>query len=198
MSSDSVNGKIVLGGVEALGEPRSPVVGPRRARISRPLAVPPTSRGRWGSAWLVDLPAIRRKLAAGMPADAMLAHWVIEAPWSSEVVHSYSLVLIHLRFSPHHAPVVRYVDGATHEVALLAISPQADREVMLTQPSPADAWLRPAVFGAQLVSASDEAAVRKAGQVVDLVCQGRLSPHPTHARAWAEILGDNMMRRAEI
>lgn len=185
-----------LAGASALSEPLAPVVGPRRCRISCPLTHPPTTRGRFGAAWRVDLGAVRRRAGAGAAADAMVAHWIIEAPWSSEVVHSYSLIVVHLRFSLLHAPVVRYLEGATHEVALIALHPGADRAALLAAPASTDVWLRPAVFGAQIAASDDAAAVSRAGHAIDLICAGRLSPHPTHVRSWVELFGDNMMRRS--
>lgn len=142
---------------------------------------------------------VRRKQAVGAATvkDAMVAHWIVEAPWSSEVVHSYSLICVHLRFELPLAPVVRYIEGATHEVALLAIHPQVDRIHMLHEPVRMDSWLRPAVFAAQIVAKDDAAAINRCGHAVELVCAGRLSPHPTHARDWAELFGDNMLRAAE-
>ena len=146
-----INGVPVLGSAIRPGELLAPVVGARPCRISRPLSVTPDHRGRFGRAWRVDLTAARKKVPLGAPPDAMVAHWVVEAPWSSEVVHSYSLVLTHLRFDMFHASVVRYLEGATHEVALIAIHPQADREAMLSAPMDMGSWLRPAVFAAQVV-----------------------------------------------
>ena len=185
-----------LGGAASGPEPLSPVVGPRRCRVTRPVASPPHYTGRWGRAWRVDLAAARKKRPHGAPPDAMIVHWVVEAPYSSEVVHSYSLMLVHLRFDFVHAPVTRYLDGATHEVALVAIHPEADRDAMLAAPAEVDGWLAPPVFGAQIVASSDEAAEGRVLHAVDLICSGRLSPHPTHARSWVELFGDNMLRRA--
>lgn len=176
-------------------EPLSPVVGPRMCRISRPMPVQPDYRGRYARAWVVDIRTIRSRLPPGAPPDATIAHWVLEAPWSSEVVHSYSLIAVHLRFDLHHAPVARYLEGATHEVALMAIHPMADREAMLRAPTEQDNWLRPTVFAAQFVASDDEAAGRRLMEAIGLVGDGRLSPHPTHFRAWAALFGDNMLRR---
>lgn len=194
--SSEVNGQITLAGVEALAEPLSPVVGARRCRVSRPLAAPATMRGRFGSAWRVDLAAARKRMPPGAPPDATVVHWVVEAPWSSEVVHSYSLMCVHLRFTLQHAPVIHYLEGATHEVALIAIHPEADRAAMLAGPADMSSWLRPAVFSAQIIATDDVAAAGRIARAVDLICAGRLSPHPTHVRAWVELFGDNMMRRA--
>lgn len=183
-----------LGGVE--DEPLAPVVGSRQCRITRPLAAPAAHRGRFGRAWRVDLAVARKKLPFGAPPDAVVAHWLVEAPWSSEVVHSYSLICIHLWFTFFNQPVTRYLEGATHEVSLIAIHPEADRAAMLIEPTDPRVWLSPQVFTAQIIASGDEAAAARVGHAVELVCDGRLSPHPTHARSWAHLFGDNMMRQA--
>lgn len=171
-----------------------PVVGPARARISRPLlGVAPAVRGSYGRAWLSDLDAIRRARSLLAPRDALLAHWVVEAPWSSLVVHSYSLLLMHLRFMFGKRPVIEYLQGATHEVHLLAIHPEADRAAMLCGPIDSQNWLAPPVFAAQIAEPDDAAACARAARAVELVCQGRVSPHPAHVGAWIELFGDNML-----
>lgn len=174
-------------------EAPAPIIGARRCRITRPLRMSPDYSGRWGRAWRVNLEAARRR--AGLQSrDAVVVHWVVEAPWSSEVVHSYSLILTHLRHALSFAPVTRYLEGATHEFALIAISPEADRESMLRAPVEGGVWLMPEVFAAQIIAASDEAGAQRVGHLVELICSGRLSPHPTHFRAWVQLLGDNMLR----
>jgi hypothetical protein len=160
------------------------------------MAASPQYSGRFARAWLVDLRAARSKMPPGTPPDATVAHWVVEAPWSSQVVHSYSLVLIHLQFNMSGAPVHRYLPDATHEVGLIAIHPMVERDNMLREPTDVNFWIYPEVFGAQLIEPSDEAAVRRVFRAVELICAGRLSPHPTHVRAWAELFGDNMLARA--
>ena len=193
-----VNGAIpMLAGAVTSPEPLAPTVGPVPARISCPITSrPPDYAGRWARAWQCDLERARRLRPPGM-RDAVVAHWVLEAPWSSQVVHSYSLMLTHLRFMPDKGPIIRYLDDATHELALIAINPQADRALMLVAPAhPDEVWLQPPVFAAQLVAPSDQAAIQQMLRAVELVGEGRLSPHPTHARAWAEIFGDNMLRHA--
>ena len=171
-----------------------PVVGPARARISRPLlGIAPVIFGQFGRAWLCDLDAIRRARLIGTLPDALLAHWIVEAPWSSQVVHSYSLLLLHLRPMTGR-PVVKYLEGAAYEIHLRAIHPEADRAVMLRQPLDPRNWLTPAVFAAQIAELDDAAVFARVARAVDLVCQGRVSPHPAHVRAWVELFGDNMLR----
>lgn len=194
--SEYRNGHSILGGNQLpLAQALSPIIGARRCRISRPLKLQPTHVGRYGRGWLVDLAAGRKKQPPGTPIDATVAHWIVEAPWTSEVVHSYSLICVHLRFSLTHAPVVRKLEGATHEVGLWAIRPDVDREpLVLSEMHLGDAWLRPEVFAAQFVARDDGEAAQRMGHTVELICDGRLSPHPTHAATWASIFGGNMMR----
>lgn len=172
-----------------------PVVGCVRARITRPLTSEPVFRGRFGRAWTCDLEAIRcERLGA---SDAMLAHWIVEAPWSHQVVHSYSLILVHLRFILDR-PVLRYLENATHEVHLRAIHPETDRAGMLRGPINLGYWIEPVVFAAQIVETSDAAAEARVRRAAELICEGRISPHPAHVRTWAELFGDNMLRVAAV
>lgn len=196
---DEING-VSLAGLAAEGEEPSPIVGSRRCRISRPLTAPAAHIGRWGKIWLVDLAAARRKLSLGAIPDATVVHAVLEAPWSSEVVHSYSLICTHLRPRPLYLgrPVIKYLEGATHEFSLLAINPDVDRLPMLTAPADPGVWLSPPVFAAQIVASGDEAAVARVMHAAELVCAGVLSPHPTHVRSWVQLFGDNIMRRAQV
>lgn len=195
---DEING-VSLAGLAAEHEDLSPVVGPRRCRISRPLTAPVAHIGRWGRVWLVDLVAARKKLPLGAIPDATIAHAILEAPWSSEVVHSYSLICVHLRPRPLYLgrPVTQYLEGATHEISLIAINPEVDRLLMLTEPADPGVWLSPPVFAAQIVASGDEAAMARILHAAELVCAGSLSPHPTHVRSWVQLFGDNLLRRAQ-
>lgn len=195
---DEING-VSLAGLVAEHEEPSPIVGSRRCRISRPLTVPAAHIGRWGRVWLVDLIAARKKLPLSAIPDATIVHAVLEAPWSSEVVHSYSLICTYLRPRPLYLgrPVTKYLEGATHEVSLIAINPEADRLPMLTEPTNPGVWLSPPVFAAQIVASGDEAAAARVMHAAELVCAGTLSPHPMHVRSWVQLFGDNIMRRAQ-
>lgn len=191
----------IIGGAASLGgaAPR-PIVGRVRARITRPLDhVQPDYRGRFGRAWRVRLEIMREKRqreTGKASSDAMVEHWIVEAPWSHEIVHSYSIVLVHLRSMSEKKPVTRYLPGATHEVALRAINPMADRGEMLRQPINLGNWLEPPVFAAQIVEPDDAAASVRVKRATELVCEGRISPEPSHVKSWAELFGDNMLRLA--
>lgn len=189
------NGIPVLAGAAAHMLP-TPVVGRARARITRKLHLPPDHVGSVGRAWKCNLEVIRRERKKGLPPDAVVTHWIIEAPWSHEIVHSYSLLAVHLRSLPGVTPPTLYMEGATHEVALWAINPMIDRGDMLRYSIGRGVWLLPAIFAAHIVAASDEAAITRIGKAVELVCGGRISPHPSHAVSWGELFGFNMLRRA--
>ncbi len=193
-----VNGSPALAGAVAADAPLTPIVGRVRARIAYPMLAEPEVRGRFGRAWWCNLSTIRARLPKGAPPDAMVAHWVIEAPWSHQVVHSYSLMVVHLRHMMGRPPPPKLIPGASHEVCLQAIHPEAPRERFLGEPADPRAWIEPMTFAAQIAESSDEAATIRVARAVGLVCEGRLSPHPSHARAWAEIFGDNMLARAAL
>ena len=190
----------IIGGAAALGAVPRPVVGQVRARITHPLDhIEPDYRGRAGRAWRARLELIRerRHRATGHAAqDAMVEHWIVEAPWSHQVIHSHSIILLHLRHMINKQPVARYLEGATHEVHLRAIHPAADRGEMLRQPINKGNWLEPVVFAAQIAEESDAAAAQRVRHAAALVCDGRISPESSHVRTWAELFGDNMLRLA--
>lgn len=189
--------RIIMSGTLAPKAPR-PVIGAHKARITYPLDAPAHVSGEYGRAWLCDLNAARAKmLISGMAQpDTMMSHWIVEAPWSHEVVHSYSLILIHLRHSPSQRPVFRYRADATHELTLYPIHPAAPREQMLAGPVNPTMWVPPIAFASQIAESTDPAAEVRIYQAVKAICAGKLSPHPDHARYWAELFGDCMLSRA--
>lgn len=194
MMNGHASGDLVLAGA-ASARP-TPIVGRTRARVTVPLLVPPTITGRFGRAWLCDLAAARRSLPPPPAPDAMVAHWIVEAPWSHEVIHSYSLMLVHLRHMMGRRPPAPYLEGATHEICLYAIHPHAPRERMLVEAPHPSVWLEPMAFAAHFIAGNDDAAAERIVLAVRRVCEGALSPHPSHAGAWAEMFGDNMLRHA--
>lgn len=185
-----------IGTIDPSRAGRVPLLGSARAPIRRPLNVPPSMVGKMGRAWQCDLDAARCKLVDRARQDATVAHWIVEAPWAHPVWHSYSLVVVHLRDLPGLCPPLLYLDGATHEMHVYAIDPDADRERMLTSPIDFSCWLSPLNFAAQFRAPSDAVAASRVCQTVALICDGRLSPDTDFMRDWVQLYGDNMLKRS--
>jgi len=147
-------------------------------------------------AWQIDLTAARDR--ARLAPDAVVAHWLIEAPWAHPVWHSYSIVCVHLRPQPDQ-PLKIYMDGATHEMLVLALSPKGARQRLLEYAAfgchGAPQYLTPINFAAQFIEITDELASDRVTQAVELVCTGALSPDQDHVSQWVRLFGANMIRR---
>ncbi|WP_291854802.1 hypothetical protein [Bradyrhizobium sp.] len=162
------------------------------APIKHPIAAPAVLEGARGKAWLVDLAALRRAKGISADDDGALAHWVVEAPGAHPCWHSYSVVLIHLR--PLPGVITRfYRDNATHEIWVVTIDPDVDRNVMLTGHLRA-CWLQPHNFAAQFVEIADHLAQQRVRAAVQSICAGTLSPDTDFIAQWVALFGDNMMR----
>lgn len=159
----------------------------------------PLHEGHVGRFWRGNLTAlrhhVREQLATDRP-DGTVAYWIVEAPWAHPVWHSYSVLLVHLR--DIGLPTKFYLAGATHEIWLHALDPQAPRDAFVRgRASPMEATLSPKQFAAQFVELNDDAAAARVTAALEEVCAGRLSPDSDHHHQleWARRFGDNMMKR---
>lgn len=171
----------------------STVLGGTTARVGRPIGATPHVRGRFGSAWLANLQAARKKQPPGSPPDALVSHWIVEAPFADPICHSYAIILAHLRQLPNKPPATHYTPDATHEICLHAIDTRADREAMLTGPVNPNAWLTPANYASQFKARDDDEAHRRLADAVVLICGGRLNPSADWQHAWVQLFGDCML-----
>lgn len=160
----------------------------------------PDFTGDFGLAWRCDLPALRETVAkeSGDNAqDCALGLWIVEAAWAHPIWHSYIFTLVHLR--PADRPTKFYLDGATHEMWVQALDPEADRQKALNgEENPLEWGLHPLNFAAQFIEVDDALAVSRIEDVIQLVCNGRLSPDTDYIRYWAELFGGNMLKNREI
>lgn len=164
------------------------------AVVAKQVTFPPTLSGSHGKAWLCDTETMRRRLKVPADEDATLAHWVIEAPWAHPVWHSYSLILLHLRPLATKRETLFYKDGATHELILHAMDPDADREAIITGTRDfGKAWLLPTNFSAQFIEVRDELAMSRVRESAVAICNHHLSPDTDFIREWAFLYGDNTM-----
>lgn len=163
------------------------------ADVKDPVSAAPDLVGHVGRAWKQDLDAMRRKLGVRAEDDGALAIWIVEAPWAHLAWHSYVLVLVHLRPMPDGRATVFHLEGATHELWLYAANPDTPREPVIRGEATFNV-LHPCNFAAQLIEASDEAALAKIEAAVRDVIDGRLSPDTDFRRTWADRFGWNMMK----
>lgn len=155
------------------------------------VATAPDKQGAAGRAWRVDLAAMTAALAIPPEGSAILASWIVEAPWAHPMWHSYNLTLVHLRPMADARETFVYRDDASHELLLHALEPGHSREAMLRgRPR----WLTPANFGAQLVERSDTAAIARVEATVDLIIAGELNPDTDARRQWVALFGDAMIK----
>ena len=158
-----------------------------------PVATSPTVEGPHGRAWFVDPVEIRARLYPGQE-DASLANWVVEAPWAHPAWHSYWIALVHLRPFPGLKGGTRlYLEGATHELWVKALSPDKPRSTFIEMRG-GPAYMSPGNFAAQLREPGDAIAVKRAADAVREIVDGKLNPDTDATYQWIERFGDNMMK----
>lgn len=162
--------------------------------IDDPISLPPTQEGPRGKAWAIDLDAARATLKVAPEADATVAGWIVEAPWAHPAWHSYLIVLLHLRPLADARPTIFHLEGATHELLVMALNPESPREPMITGKARTN-WLEPANFAAQIIEPSDGAARDRIINAVQLIVDGKLSPDTDFIWQWSLLFGNNMVRK---
>lgn len=162
--------------------------------ITDPIVAPPVLSGPKSKAWLTNNAEGRRIMGIKAEQDACLSHWVIEAPWAHPAWHSYSLIVVHLRPIKSIPPAELYVDGATHEMWLFAIDPHKDRNELIETGITNGHWLSPINFGAQFIEITDDLAVERIRNTVQMICDGKLSPDTDYRADWARLFGHNMLK----
>lgn len=154
--------------------------------------LPPAFTGAAGRAWTVDLDAAYVRLGRARAEGAEVCAWVVEARWAHPVWHSYWIDLAHLRpVAGHQRPFTVYLAGATHELVLMALDPDALLRPMIGG-GPVQA-LAPVNFAAQFVAENDAMALRRVELAVQAICDGRLSPDTDFRDAWIALFGAHMI-----
>lgn len=164
-----------------------------RHDIKHPVLAPPAIEGPHGRAWMCDIHAQRRVLDVAAENDGTVAHWIVEAPWAHPLWHSYSIMLVHLRPMPRGNKTLIYLAGATHEMWVMAIDPNADRNEIMRR-SVAGEWLTPKNFAAQFIADSDDGAQDRIAAAAHAICEGMLSPDTDFQSEWKALFGDNMFK----
>lgn len=166
------------------------------AKVLDKVTLPAIHEGHVGRFWRGNLTQLYKTFPNpnGQP-DGTVAYWVIEAPWAHPVWHSYTAVLVHLR--DIGLPTKFYLEGATHEIWLYAMTPDKPRDgAVRGRVSPLELAMTPKQFAAQFIEPNDQAAKARVEVALEEVCAGRLSPDSDrhHQLEWARRFGDNMMK----
>lgn len=162
--------------------------------ITNPVTSEPILFGEETKAWLTNNAEGRRQMNIQEKDDACIAHWIIEAPWAHPAWHSYSLVAVHLRPMPNGCVTKFFLPMATHELWLFALNPESDRNQLIRDGITHDHWLSPINFAAQFTEISDELAVERIRNTVQLICDRKLSPDTDFRADWIKLFGDNMVK----
>lgn len=158
-----------------------------------PVGREPTLVGAHGRAWLVDQAALFA-LNPGGQRDGQVSNWVVEASWAHPIWHSYWVALVHLRPFPGMKGGTRiYLEGATHELWIYALSPEVPRNDFVEARS-GPAFMTPKNFAAQLLCGDDGDAFAKAEQGVRHIIEGRMNPDTDGTASMAAYFGDNMLK----
>ena len=165
-------------------------------RIKDPITLRPVFEGPHGQAWLVDLAGYCARQSIPRDSLALVRWYIIEAPWAHPTWHSYSLSLVHLRpmlRKGEYIPVIRHVEGATHEFILTALNPLIDRNALLIGKLVPEAFLLPHNFAAQWRTVDDAAAKDLMDSTVTDIVRGRLSPDTDFREQWVQRFGNAML-----
>lgn len=161
----------------------------------KPVTTPPTMNLAHGKAWRIDLDAVRLRLKVDPEKDAAIDAWLVEAPWAHPVWHSYLVLVIHLRPMPGYEPPIFYNPHATHEVHVMALDPNGDRDHLLMYSiSNHCRTLEPPNYTGQIVEITDDLARDRVRRAVEMICQGDLSPDTDYRQRWIVLFGDHMMK----
>jgi hypothetical protein len=128
--------------------------------------------------------------------DGTVALWIINAPWAHPIWSNYMLLCVHLRPLSEGAAAIIHKPGATHEVILWALDPDAPVPVetgegMTMKPQ----LLQPSNFAGQFIVERDEAArAMIEEQVVKPICEGTLNPDTDATWQWINLFGDDCFK----
>lgn len=153
----------------------------------------PNLQTKLGKAYICDLPNGLRENNVKPEDDAVVVHWMVEAPWAHPVWHSYSIILIHLREMPDKRVTKKYFQEATHEMWIHALNPDENLNALVDTGVPKGVLLLPINFGAQIAAASDEEAAARIKTSVEEILAGTLSPDTDFRQMWVDRYGDSMV-----
>lgn len=150
--------------------------------------IPPNATGKHGKAWLYNPKTDGPHAGIGC--------WIVEAPWAHPLWHSYAISLAHMRHVEGLQDNHVYLEGATHEIYVFALDPNADLEKIISgEEFSGPALLHPMNFAAQFIANDDEEAQARVYKSIKEIIDGKLSPDTDFISMWVQRYGDNMLRK---
>ncbi len=145
----------------------------------------PDHIGPHGRAWRCDLNAVLQKQlrqhGQAPPLELNVCGWLVWAPWSHPIWPCVVINCISLREIPGWPSAHISLPGATHELFVASIDPDATIRI---DESPET--LRPINFAGQFISASDDEARERIDRAVRDICAGTLNPDSDGRAQWTE------------
>lgn len=143
-------------------------------------------------AWRLDLAASRAKAAGhNNPDDSTVNGWIVNAPWSHPIWPNVAVLCIHLRDQPNQTqPPVKHLEGATHEIIVLALDPDHVPEIDGERLR----FLQPSNFVGQFKTTDDDAAAAIIDTMVARICAGTLNPDTDAQTQWVGLFGDHCFK----
>jgi len=138
----------------------------------------PTFRGPNGVAWEVPLPEHET-------SHAQLCQWLIFAPGAHPLWRYHVIVVVHLREMNGQQAKLAF-PGASHELMVLAVDPDAEDTIEPEEPETQVPWLMPPDAVVQFIVANDEQARRVARFAAEACTRGLIVPDSDHLRSWQE------------
>lgn len=155
-------------------------------------AVAPDLLGRSGKAWAIDLQAAAAR--TGKESDprtsVTLPSWVVYAPYAHPIWGYYAILCVALRHVEGVPPAKVMLEGATHEVIVMALDPDF---VPAVDAMPRYLW--PANFCGQFIEPSDMAASARVRQAVQDVIDGTLNPDTDFRHMWIKRFSDSNIKK---
>jgi hypothetical protein len=136
----------------------------------------PTFSGPAGSVWEVVVPDKPE-------GHAQLCQWLMFAPTAHPWWRYHVLCVVHLRPLNGDKPHIAF-PGASHELLVLAIDPEAEAGIDPDDYRTQARWLTPPDVVVQFIAADDDQARDVARFAAEAVARGLIVPDPDHQTAW--------------
>jgi len=152
----------------------------------------PDKEQRHGRAWRLDNKAIEeyhRKKGTWHPHTSVCG-WLVEALWAHPLWGYYCIACYHLRQVEGIKDPKIYLEDATHEMVLFALSPDEAPNLL----DPMATHLTPSNFAAQFIAGTDIQAEQKIEKCVDEIIMGILSPDTDFLREWVKRFNGAMLK----